>query len=373
MLTILHTGDIHLDSPFQTADDRPAEVRNQVLRDTFSSMISYAEKQGVDLLLIAGDLFDRDRVTRETTAFLCHELARFGRPVVIAPGNHDFYAQGSVWDKIHWPENVYLFTESELSCFSFDGYDVWGYAFTEREMYGSPLMNGTTADTPRDKIRLLCAHGALGDPLSPYAPLSRADLTAFGADYAALGHVHNPGEIERRDGTVFGYCGCPEGRAPNETGAKGAVLIRIEKTAEETTVRTERIRFSRYRYETLEADCTDAGLQHVIEEKLLALIREKGYGEDTILRVILRGRVDPSLCIDTEMLAGRLRPVFRAEVIDETLPALSAKDFLNDRTVRGEFYRMLARQIENGSPEERRIASMALRMGLAAIAGENIR
>ena len=40
MLRILHTGDIHLDSPFARLDARKAEIRRAELRDAFSAIFS---------------------------------------------------------------------------------------------------------------------------------------------------------------------------------------------------------------------------------------------------------------------------------------------------------------------------------------------
>ena len=44
----------------------------------------------VDLLLIAGDLFDHNRVSDETVEFARRELDRLRSAVVILPGNHDY-------------------------------------------------------------------------------------------------------------------------------------------------------------------------------------------------------------------------------------------------------------------------------------------
>ena len=70
MLKILHTGDIHLDSPFSKLDARRAEIRRGELRTSFISMMQYARKNAVDLILVAGDLFDTEFVTRETMALM---------------------------------------------------------------------------------------------------------------------------------------------------------------------------------------------------------------------------------------------------------------------------------------------------------------
>lgn len=372
MLRILHTGDIHLDSPFSRLDARKAEIRREELRSSFSAMFSYARKNGVDLILIAGDVFDREFVTRETLALLLRECAQTPCPIVIAPGNHDCASPDSIWCKITFPENVHVFRSPSPEKFSLDemGVDVYGYAFVSPEMTQCPL-HGARVEDPR-RINLLLAHGEIGVPLSRYCPIARADLEEFGADYAALGHIHNAPSVEKIGGTVAAYCGCPEGRAFDETGIKGAILCEIDKEHGTADVRVKRIRFSRRRYECEEIDCAGAELLSDIETRIAARIEEKGYGEDTLLRLILQGAVSPSLVVDTKALAARFPSLFSVDIRDETSLAIHPRDFENDRTVRGEFYRVLAAKMESGTPEERKIAAMALRYGLSAIAGENI-
>ena len=60
----------------------------------------------------------------------------------------------------------------------------------------------------------------------PYAPCTVEDLTRFGYDYWALGHIH-AAEIVARDPWVV-YPGNIQGRSPRETGAKGAMRVTVE-------------------------------------------------------------------------------------------------------------------------------------------------
>ena len=373
MLRILHTGDIHLDSPFARLDARKAEIRRAELREAFCAMFAYARTNRIDMILLSGDVFDRDFATRETLSLMLREFQMTECPIVISPGNHDCATPGSIWAKPIFPRNVHIFRSPKVEKFSFDelGVDVYGYAFVSPEMTECPL-SGTHADAP-ERINLLCAHGEIGVPLSRYCPISRAVISEFGADYAALGHIHNAPATEQIGDTLVAYCGCPEGRAFDEIGIKGAVLCEIDKEGGRADIRLKRIRFSRRRYENETVDCTGAETLSEIEEKIGGLIREKAYGEDTLLRVVLQGSVSPALIVDVNALRARFPQLFFLEVRDETLPAINPQDFENDRTVRGEFYRTLAAQMESGTPEERKIAAMALRYGLSAIAGENIR
>ncbi len=369
-MKILHTGDVHLDSPFSRLDAAHAAARRDDLRAAFVRMMRFARESAVDMILIAGDLFEDTFVSRETTAMLSREFSAFGKPVVIAPGNHDSFCAGSIWEKNLFPENVYVFATSALTRFSFDGVDVYGYAFTEPSMNFSPL-SGVRVSNP-SHINLLCAHGDLTSPLSVYCPLTRADIAAFGADYTALGHIHNPEDIVANGTRAYAYCGCLEGRGPDEVGMKGGVLVEIEKEGPVASVRAQRIRFSARRYERLEIDCTGADTLAFIEESLQREIEKHGFGADTLLRAALRGAVSPSLVIDSRTLQTRFSGLFSLEIRDETIPQLDADAFENDRTVRGAFWRAMREKIENAPPEEREIAVRALRYGLAAIAGENI-
>ena len=50
-MKIIHTGDIHLDSPFTSLNPIEAEKRRNALRAAFSSMILYAKTEKVELFL----------------------------------------------------------------------------------------------------------------------------------------------------------------------------------------------------------------------------------------------------------------------------------------------------------------------------------
>ena len=66
-MKILHCADLHMDSPMETHMTREqAAKRNAEILMSFQRMTEYAEKEKVRVVLIAGDLFDGERVTRRT-------------------------------------------------------------------------------------------------------------------------------------------------------------------------------------------------------------------------------------------------------------------------------------------------------------------
>ena len=66
MLKVIHTADIHLDSPFSLENAETAALRREELREMFRRLCRYIGDQKADLVLIAGDLFDTEKVTRSS-------------------------------------------------------------------------------------------------------------------------------------------------------------------------------------------------------------------------------------------------------------------------------------------------------------------
>jgi hypothetical protein len=60
-----------------------------------------------------------------------------------------------------------------------------------------------------------------------YAPCSVEDLSESGIDYWALGHVHTRQTL-KRSAPVIAYPGNTQGRHPNETGARGALVVNVD-------------------------------------------------------------------------------------------------------------------------------------------------
>lgn len=363
MLKILHTGDLHLDAAFASLDERRAQIRKNEMRAAFTSLMTYARMNNVDAVLFAGDVFDSRYVTRETIRLLCSEFEKFGGIICIATGNHDYADTGSIWRSTTFPDNVHLFLDPTLTSLSFPekNLTVWGYGFSSPELTESPIAGHHVTDP--NQINLLLCHTDLGSD-DRYAPLTQADLTAFGADYAALGHVHNPPQTNEK----WAYCGCLEGRDFSETGPKGALVVEIEKTGTTSTVRMKRVRFSKRRYENGTIDITGCATLEDVRSATADYITTHKYGEDTLLKLRYTGCIGDGLVINADLLGDM--GLFCLKIVDKTMPDLTTLSA--DPGIRGALVRTLAPALSAENPEEKDIALRALRYGLAAIAGENI-
>src|SRR6201988_3923972 len=101
-LTILHTADVHLDLDGYGAEPHTQRHR-QLNHRAFTTVVDLAIRENVDLLLIAGDLFDSNRPSRDVVDFAIQELRRVGRPIVMIPGNHDCLNTQSIYRQVNLP------------------------------------------------------------------------------------------------------------------------------------------------------------------------------------------------------------------------------------------------------------------------------
>ena len=370
MIRILHCGDLHLDSPFSSLTHEKSEMRCRELRETFTYMMNYAMSENIDLVLIAGDLFDSGFVFRDTLSLLCARFSALACPVVISPGNHDPYTADSLYAAGKLPENVHVFSSETPARFDFPaiGVSVTGYAFTSDRYESNPL------DAPMPlhpkHINVLLGHADITSPISKYAPIPLRSLEKSGFAYAALGHVHNPPRAIRIGKTTAAYSGVAEGRSFDEQGFGGARLVTVERTDHGISVTTKRLVFSHRRYMIEQVEVDGAERDEDVADKIGERIRLQGYGPETALRVVLRGAVALNYTPDIEGIAEQCRgELYLLEVQDMTSPIFDAAYLREDKTIRGELYRALESQLNSEDERQRKVASLALQYGLKALDG----
>ena len=119
MVRILHAGDFHLDSAFGALTPEQSRQRRMESRRSPERLVDWANDHGVQLLLLAGDLFDGGDLCGDTAPLLAQALAQFRGQAVIAPGNHDPYTPESPYARTPWSDNVHIFTEDRMQTVSF--------------------------------------------------------------------------------------------------------------------------------------------------------------------------------------------------------------------------------------------------------------
>lgn len=376
MLKIIHTADIHLDSPFRMEDLQKAQARKIELRAAFSSLMFWAKTEQADIMLIAGDLFDSPHPTPDAVEFVVSQFAsnpncRF----IISPGNHDFAASDSVYAKTTFPENVSVFTSQTLSCLHFDNIaghavDVYGYAFTSPILDHNPFAGVTIPKS--DTITLLCGHGTLGADNGKDCPIKTEDIVRSGFDYVALGHIHNNPGIQKIENTYYGYSGSLEPRAFNDRGERGAFLSECDKKDGTFTCRPAFFRLCKRIYAVESVNLTGASTKEEVLGKINALVRQKGFGKDTLLRLTLEGSLAGHLDISSIGIESITSGLYYCELRDHTSPDYDLETLQNDPTVKGELVRTLMPLLESEDENRRILAARALKYALSALSGNDI-
>ena len=348
-MKILHASDFHLDSPFQRLSAAQAQQRRRELRELPRRLADLARAEGVDLVLLPGDLFDGERVYPETIEALTAALGSLDVPVVIAPGNHDCAMGSSPYLTAKWPENVHVFTRPEMGEVEFPELNcvVHGCAFVTPHRTDEPLAGFVAPEDGR--LHLLCVHGEVG-MVGSYAPIPPAALSRSNAAYAALGHIHTGSGLQWAGATAWAYPGCPEGRGFDECGSKGALLVTVDDGGISAEFRSLCSR--QYRIETVDV----AQFERMLTDS------------DDLVRIILTGESyrAPDLAALTEQAEPHF---FYVELRDETtLPQdLWAREEEDNLT--GLFLREMRRRLDSADEVERSSILLATRFGLAALEG----
>lgn len=354
MIKFLHAADLHLDSPFQSLPPEKAAARRREQRQLLDELVELSNREGCDLLLLAGDLFDSESVFPDTAEALLRSLRACRARVFIAPGNHDYCAPGSLYRGAHWPDNVHIFTDPAPASVVVEelGAEIWGAAFTGPT--APPLLEGFHV---RDEqlFNLMVLHGDAVNPHSPYNPVTRAQLEASGLDYAAMGHIHAAGGPLQAGKTVCAWPGCPMGRGFDELGEKGVYLGQLTREG----CRVEFRPLPGRRYEILTVEVGDDPLA-AVEAAL------PPDTQDDIYRILLTGRCDPP---DTralyDALSGRF---FGLTLRDQTTPRRDLWAERGEDSLKGLFLQLLyARRQED--PE---LYELAAELGAAALEGREV-
>ena len=107
-------------------------------------------------------------------------------------------------------------------------------------------------------------------------------------------------------------------------------------------------------------------------ERVKAAVTAAGFGSDTLLRVRLTGRISPEAPVSEKILTESALGVYYLEVDNASLPLLNYEELKNDISIRGAFFRELLPLLESEDETKRKTAADALRLGLAALDGDDV-
>ena len=364
-IKIVHTGDIHFDTPFKEVTGLQRKINKEELKEVFKNIIHFCKSNSVDILLLAGDIFDNFTLNRETLRFIENTLDELiTTRVFISPGNHDPYGENSFYKLVKWPKNVHIFTGGLEKVYieELDA-NIWGAAFKDSYVRES-ILTGFNGESKNINIMVLHGEIAASRAGNEYNPITIEDIGNSGMDYIALGHRHNYSGINKSKGTYYSYCGCPQGRGFDELGDKGIVYGYISKGV----VELEFVKTSIRNYLENKINIGGTYGYEEIKSRILASVNEDNR-KNNFIKIFLEGEISEDLKIDEEILREKLsKDFYFCKVIDNTIYKYNLEEISKGYSIKGIFTKKLINELELAeTDEEKEIIMMALKYGISSL------
>lgn len=359
----LHTADLHLSRRFGFLPPMLAEERRRDQRKALTRIADMATTYEVEVVLIAGDVFDThdpDPTDLEAFSNMLIAMASAGKRVFIIPGNHDYVAANSFWYQLDI-EGVHIFLDPEWSRVELEdlGIAITAAAFhkgkSERRAFEGLSL-------PKDYPSIVLAHGSyelFEGQIERYHPFSASELPGTEASYIALGHYHKFNSISA-DGVVACYPGTPEGISFDSSETEDRFIIIGEVTDYEVTY--EPVKINQRTMRSLDIDCSS----FESASSLLNVVR-KFCEQNTLVEVRITGSPNFEVAGAIEGLPNRFKESCYYLGINQSNLSLPVDLPADDLTIRGRFCQYLLEQIERTTdPERKKLLQRALELGLTA-------
>lgn len=341
-MKIIHTADIHIDSPIKgPSAERSRERRQEILR-TFGTVCQRARENSVEAVLISGDLFDKSTVGKSSVQYIIACIKK-SAPIsfLYLRGNHD---EGDPFDGFELPDNLIIMSDGK--CCARLSNNVAVYSFE------SPDSLATCPQFDSEQFNIVMYHGDVRPIIT--------NISNKNIDYLALGHYHGRdfGNIDRRG--IWLYPGCPNGRGFDECGEKSVELIEIE---DHTLTHVPIMTFDRFYHDIrVPVDLIGSNLElsETLERKLC------GISCNDCVRVEFVGKADVSLSVFSPLVREVLFDFFDFKIVDSTRVSISDSE-VGALSLRGKFVELI-----KASDAEESVKELAIKYAFAAISGEEL-
>ncbi len=344
-MKIIHCSDLHLDSKMEAnLDKEKAKQRKNEILLSFQNMIEYAKENDVKVIIIAGDLFDKNKISVKAKNIVRDAIiANSNIDFIYLKGNHD--EQDIIEGEI--PNNLKLFNGYNWTSYRYENIVISGIELGKKdnyEIYKSLMLN-------QGDFNIVVLHGQEAnyiDKKDKTEIINLKELKNKNIDYLALGHIHKY-KMESLDNRgIYCYSGCLEGRGFDECGDKGFVLLDIEGNK----INTEFIKNSTRNLEEIEVDISNTMTTTEVKQKIDEKIKE--IPKENLVKIVLVGKVNINSERDIDYLLKIYNDRFYfIKIYDKTTLKINYLDYENDASLKGEFIRMvLSEDLEEEEKKE---------------------
>ncbi len=385
MLRLLHTADVHLGARHADLGDRAATQRERQFA-AFVATVDRALAEKVDLVLIAGDLFDSNTQPRRSVERAAAQIKRLVDArirVVIAPGTHDVYDRASIYRAYDLPALAGAVGSDLVTVLDPEHHDVHlpaldvvvhGRCYATKRAPESPLAGLDVQGDDRATWHVGLLHAALaieGRTDGDDVVIRTEEIEASNLDYLALGHWHSTSK-GKAGRTAYAYSGAPEPVALDQDRAGNVLVVTLDAARGTKSVEIEERKVGRTTFERRQLDAATIGTQPA----LVAALRDAA-NPDLVLDVELIGVRPDELDLHVEEVEAELADQFlKVRVRDRSIAPLPDGPIASADTVLGAFIRDLeARVAEVEAADDRDTANElrdALRLGRLLLAGAEV-
>lgn len=242
-MKILHTADWH----FGIDLHKMSLLEDQ--RYFIDQLISVIEKEHIDMVLVAGDIYDTTLASKEAIELYNEVMTtlclKMRKKVIVIAGNHDSPTRLSACAELLAPMGLYVIgkIDSKIEAIVFDDVKIYPIPFfhmdTIRNIYGKDIQNEQQAfeeivahiNKQKDDTytHIVMAHtfmaGASVCDSDRFANVGGSDVVNSivfdDFDYVALGHLHR----QQKVGKHAYYSGSPMAYSFSEAGQRKSVLL----------------------------------------------------------------------------------------------------------------------------------------------------
>lgn len=368
-ITIIHCSDVHLGANIPFLKDADAKVRRSEIMNTFKKITEICKEKSVDVLLIAGDLFENHGVDLALINFAKKCLSNIPDTIVaICGGNHDYISVDCLFCNSKWSENVFIFGKNiEYVEFPNMKLRIWGTSFTSTYIEVSTL---ESIDVPKDDyINIMVMHGELledKNQVSRYNPITLEQIGNSNMDYIALGHIHKTSPVRKSKDTFFAYSGCPEGHGFDEQGQKGIYYGVIAKGSCDLQF----LPISKRVLIDMSIDITSSTNDNDVIGKIKDCMKSNfAYNYyDNLYKINLTGLTEEDYTPNCQSIQSTLSEVvFYCEVTNHSLPNIDFKALSKEVSLKGIFVKNMLNKIDKSIDKfEKQNLKDALYVGLNA-------
>ena len=354
-MRIIHTSDIHLDSPLTSRlPQTQVRERRRELLSGFGRLVEEAKALSVEVIIIAGDLFDSERVSRRAldTALGIIEEAK-DITFFYLQGNHE--GDALTTSSRAMPENLKVFGR-EWTYYNIGNLTVAGRNDICENMFESLSLSPT-------RKNIVVLHGERRERSAYPDSIGIREAAGRNIDYLALGHYHSYSAeaIDVRGAAV--YSGTPEGRGFDEVGDKGYTLLSTDGDRIIYSFRP----FAKRKLHIIPLELDGAVRTAEIGERAERALRN--IPSSDIVRLELSGRYFPTLWKDTDALMREWEHRFYYfEIKDSSKIAINPDDYRHDMSLKGEFIRTVSRDPSLDEETKGKIIAC----GINALMGEDL-